>query len=45
VRHVVESHGGTVAAASQGLGLGAKFTVRLPAPAASRDDSHIHLAS
>jgi len=30
VRHLVELHGGTVAADSQGEGLGATFTVRLP---------------
>ena len=30
VRHFVEMHGGTVSAHSEGEGLGAKFTVRLP---------------
>jgi signal transduction histidine kinase/ActR/RegA family two-component response regulator len=38
VRHLVEAHGGTVAADSRGEGKGAKFTVALPMrPASSRD--------
>jgi signal transduction histidine kinase len=31
VRHIVELHGGTVVATSEGLGKGATFTVKLPA--------------
>lgn len=42
VRHLVELHGGTVRAESQGEGLGATFTVRLPLmptlPQANRND-------
>ena len=33
VKHIVELHGGTVAAASQGEGKGATFTVRIPCTA------------
>jgi len=32
VKHIVELHGGTVAAVSQGEGKGATFTIRLPIP-------------
>jgi signal transduction histidine kinase len=32
VRHLVEAHGGTVSAHSDGLGLGATFTIDLPVP-------------
>jgi PAS domain S-box-containing protein len=37
VRHLVELHGGTVAADSQGEGQGATFTVRLPLAGANAD--------
>lgn len=45
VRYVVESHGGTVAAMSSGVGRGAQFTIRLPAPIRRRNGDHIPLAS
>jgi PAS domain S-box-containing protein len=35
VRHIVELHGGTVAAASEGEGKGARFTISLPVRSAS----------
>jgi signal transduction histidine kinase len=35
VRHLVELHGGTVSAASDGPGLGATFTVTMPARTAA----------
>jgi len=34
VRHLVELHGGTVAASSPGRGMGSTFTVSLPLPEA-----------
>ncbi|HEU0185038.1 MAG TPA: ATP-binding protein [Blastocatellia bacterium] len=39
VRHVVESHGGTVNAASRGRGQGATFTVTLPQAIPTRESS------
>lgn len=38
VRHLVEAHGGTVRAASQGLGQGATFTVTFPLIAVKSDE-------
>jgi PAS domain S-box-containing protein len=37
VRTLVELHGGTVQAASAGVGRGSEFVIRLPAPAAAAD--------
>ncbi|MDX6501439.1 MAG: hypothetical protein QOG23_4699 [Blastocatellia bacterium] len=38
VRHLIELHGGTVTAESQGEGLGATFTIRMPLAAIQSDD-------
>jgi signal transduction histidine kinase len=35
VRHIIELHGGTIAAESEGIGRGARFTVTLPASVAT----------
>jgi hypothetical protein len=40
VKHMVEMHGGTVAASSPGLGMGAKFIVRLPITASADGPLH-----
>lgn len=44
VRHVVESHRGSVTAASEGLGKGATFTVRLPFLRPAREEPHADAA-
>jgi signal transduction histidine kinase len=41
VRHLVELHGGTVQAASPGLGQGSTFTVRLPIAAGASEGQRI----
>ncbi len=41
VRHLVELHGGTVAAQSEGEGLGSTFVVRLPAAAGAADPADV----
>jgi PAS domain S-box-containing protein len=45
VRFVVESHGGTVEARSEGAGHGARFTVRLPVVVPRRSADRVDLAS
>ena len=42
VKHLVELHGGTVEAHSEGLGKGARFVVTLPLGISSADDSGLH---
>src|SRR5262249_33733027 len=41
VRHLVESHGGTVGAESRGRGQGATFTVRLPLTALNEEAGEV----
>jgi signal transduction histidine kinase len=45
VRHLMESHGGTVSAASEGSGRGSRFTIRLPALIAAPRTGRLHAAS
>src|SRR5438093_6755951 len=45
VRHVTESHGGTVSAVSEGRGRGSRFTIRLPALMAAPRTGRLHAAS
>jgi PAS domain S-box-containing protein len=45
VRHLIESHGGTVSVVSEGRGLGSRFTIRLPALMSAPRTGHLHAAS
>jgi len=45
VRHLMESHGGTVSATSEGRGRGSRFTIRLPALVAAPETGRLHAAS
>jgi PAS domain S-box-containing protein len=45
VRHLVESHGGTVSAVSEGRGRGSRFTIRLPALISAPQTRRLHAAS
>jgi len=45
VRHLMESHGGTVSAASEGSGRGSRFTIRLPVLVAAPHRGRLHVAS
>ena len=44
-RHLVESHGGTLTATSEGYGRGARFTVRLPVLLPSAETGRLDAAS
>ena len=41
VKHLVEAHGGTVAAESRGQGMGATFVVQLPIAPIRRENTHL----
>jgi signal transduction histidine kinase len=41
VKSIVELHGGTVTAASEGPGMGSEFVVRLPVPSPANAESHV----
>ncbi len=40
VKAIVETHGGTVSASSEGIGTGTAFTIQIPASGRSRPGGH-----
>jgi PAS domain S-box-containing protein len=45
VRHLMESHGGSVSAVSEGRGRGSRFTIRLPVLMSAPQTRRLHVAS